>query len=60
MKVVTMASDAVIDFAAGRIFTLPMPILFPTAAGGLAGGRAISCVTSDGHAFFRGWLPFFP
>ena len=58
MRVVTMTTDDVIEFAAGRILTLRLPILFPSAACGLAGERAFSCVTNAAHAFLRGWIPF--
>ena len=53
-----MTTDDVIEFAAGRIVTLRLPILFPGAASGLAGERASSCVTNAAQAFFRGWIPF--
>jgi len=58
MRVVTMAADRVLEFNASRYAVFRLPILFPGAAGGLAGERAFSCLTNAVHAFGRGWIPF--
>jgi hypothetical protein len=60
MRVTTLTGERLTEFLATRYISAQLPILFPAAAGGLAGQRAYSCVTAAMHAFFRGWVPFLP
>ena len=59
LKVLRVKPDDLIEFAATRLWILKLPVLFPEAAGTVAGGRAYTCVTAAGYAFIRGWLPPF-